>query len=267
MKIYEKVVIDIESGDVLQEESYEYDGPMAMCDFSPDVNVPPPPPKSETELEMERKQLQLLESQMAEQQKLKPFLYESMGLRENPETGELERVPEQKDELTRLYEERQLQALKGELPVSPALEAELQNEYKKVNEDLTRRLGPNWQLSTAGQQAMGEFKKRAELLREEARRGQISVGEGLLASRIGLLSDLGQRDYNRLLSVGNRTYPLMSAYQSALSPYQRERMLQQQLGFQAAMQSAANKAEMIGDILELGGTVGGMYLYGKTAGP
>ena len=31
MKVYTKVVIDIESGDILEEHSYEYDGPIAEC--------------------------------------------------------------------------------------------------------------------------------------------------------------------------------------------------------------------------------------------
>ena len=38
MKIYNKLVIDIESGDILYEDSYEYEGPLALCDYDDDMD-------------------------------------------------------------------------------------------------------------------------------------------------------------------------------------------------------------------------------------
>ncbi len=46
-KIYTRLVIDIETLEVIEEDSYLYDGPVAEC--KGDVNVPPPPGKSDTE--------------------------------------------------------------------------------------------------------------------------------------------------------------------------------------------------------------------------
>ncbi|MCX8125813.1 MAG: hypothetical protein N3E40_01535 [Dehalococcoidia bacterium] len=39
MKVYSKLVLDIETGKVLEEESFEWDGPVAKCDFGGDVSA------------------------------------------------------------------------------------------------------------------------------------------------------------------------------------------------------------------------------------
>jgi len=51
MKIYTKVVMNIDTFDVVEEESYEYDGPMALCavggvtgGLSPNPTAPPKKP-------------------------------------------------------------------------------------------------------------------------------------------------------------------------------------------------------------------------------
>ncbi len=41
MKIYTKVVMDIDTFEVVEEESYEYDGPMALCALNKPINPPP----------------------------------------------------------------------------------------------------------------------------------------------------------------------------------------------------------------------------------
>ena len=45
MKIYEKVVIDMSTMDVVEEVSHEYEGPMALCCGGGSPDPPPPPPE------------------------------------------------------------------------------------------------------------------------------------------------------------------------------------------------------------------------------
>ena len=43
VKIYNKIVWDID-GNIIEEDSYDYTGPLAMCSFGPPPSPPPPPP-------------------------------------------------------------------------------------------------------------------------------------------------------------------------------------------------------------------------------
>ena len=47
MKIYNRVVLDMETLEVLEEDSFDYQGPVAMCGGgkSPDIPDPPEPPE------------------------------------------------------------------------------------------------------------------------------------------------------------------------------------------------------------------------------
>lgn len=217
MKVYEKLVIDIETGSVIEEVSHEYEGPMALCKD----DTPPAPEPTPTELALQDEQLAMLKEQRASQKELEPFMLEAMGyyrddngkiqksttktadqilaeknlaLMGYSSTGEKLTEEQRKAymtedelsdyEITKLTKQRQLDALQGKLAVSPALEEELASEEKQMQETLARKLGPNWMLSTSGQTALKNLREKASLLREEARRGQISTGEGLLQSRL-----------------------------------------------------------------------------------
>jgi len=190
-------------------------------------------------------------------------------------------------ELEKQYYERSQQALAGTLPVSPALEADLAAQEKAIADSLSQRLGPNWMLSTPGIKTMAEFKQKAELLREEARRGAISTGEALLYSsagrqpqgKLGLYSydqsadgnysfapnALNVGSYLNTLSgeTGNKLYSVPQLYSGltqatggVMAPYQGERMKVYENQVSAAMQSSANKAALYGSLIK-GVAVGG----------
>ncbi len=63
MKIYTKLIINIETGEKEYEDSFFYDGEIALC--KGDVNVPPPPAKSAAEQETETVYLQMLKDMQA----------------------------------------------------------------------------------------------------------------------------------------------------------------------------------------------------------
>ena len=157
-------------------DSYDYEGSVALCKGK--VQAPKP---SQEELDLMREQLGILQQTRVETEMLKPFVLQTMGLVE--EAGAYRHMTEEEklammtpnerlsQEALTLTQQRQIAALKGELPVSPALEADIASQEKTLREGLSRRLGTGWETTTPGIQALSEFQKRSGLLREEARRG------------------------------------------------------------------------------------------------
>lgn len=265
MKIYNKIVLDMD-GNILEEDSYEYDGPMNRLRGG-DVEAPEPSPE---ERELQTLQLDLARQQAAQQEALQPFILQNQGLTQDPETGELRRLtPEELEagrtpgeqrafDITRESQERQLAALRGELPVSPALEQELQQQQTRLEEGLSRRLGGGFATTTAGQQALARQQQTAGVLREEARRGQIGQGQGILASRLaGQLGQQGQQ-FGQFQGIGAGGLGLLGGLGQAQQGFQFNR----QLEFQAAQQTQANRANQLAGIGQLVGTVGGAVLGG-----
>jgi len=294
MKIYKRVVLSIETGEIIDEDSFEYSGQIALCGgdtktigstiFDPlnlsgvrTPDTPDAPGKTSAEQKLDQQQINLLQIQIENSQKqqklqeeFEPFQLEAMGYKRDingkiqkivkaPEpptpqdillnkqlamagfspTGEklteqqmIDQMSESEKadyELTNISRQRQKDAIEGKIPISPALEEELASEEKQATEMLSRKLGPNWMLTTPGQKAMVSLKQKAELLREEARRGQITSGEGILASRtnqenlksnmlsgisgtIGLAADIKNNTLNQKTSELSR----MQGYVSSL---------------------------------------------------
>jgi len=215
-----------------------------------DVNVPGP---TAEEIELQKMQVEQLKKQNALSEQFQPFILESLGF-QIEDDGTVTKLEKEPDELAQLYEQRQLQALKGELPISPAMEKELAGQQSALQENLATRLGPDWSQTTAGQQSMSEFQKRAELLREEARRGQITTGEGLLESRLGFLQGTQQQGLSNLGAFASPTSS--GAYQSALQPYQMQRQMQ----FGAEQINAQNQSGLLSGLMGMVGTGVGSYM-------
>lgn len=233
------------------------------------------PQPSAQEIALQQAQLDSIAKQNAETEAFKPILYKQMGLREV--NGKLEEVPWEERmasmapqeragyELNDLYLQRQKDAMEGKLPVSPAMEAELAQQRADLEANLSRRLGPQWSQSTSGIQSMTEFDKRAGLMREEARRGQISSGEGLLNARMGLLQNTQAQNVQQGQNWGLPAFSqLQGAYSQAYQPYQFNRNMQ----FQANQATSANRMGLIGGAMGAAGAIGGSMfglggIYGK----
>lgn len=223
MKIYTRLEIDIETGQILTEESQDYSGPVALCGGGGSTTVK----TSKEEKALLNTQNQILQQQMnlstqANQlsDKLLPFTLESMNLKMDAD-GNLSKIAEKttdeilaeknlalmgysstgqrltdeqmqgymtddekmQSQVTKLANERLLKAYKGEVELSPALESELGSQEKNLRESLSRKLGSGWELSTPGQNALAKFQQSANMIREEARQGIISSSEGISAAR------------------------------------------------------------------------------------
>jgi hypothetical protein len=178
-------------------------------------------------------QLALTEEEMAynrEQQRLQrlidPYRYEEMGLKPRmDETGkiigfdELDQPGEaRREEIQRLQEERSLAALKGELPVDPALTRDLAERESLTREGLRQQLGTGYETTTAGSQSLGEFEESRGMLLDAARRGEMTLAEQLGLNRAMGNRQQGQYQQGLLQGVGPRAFTQASSLAGALGP-------------------------------------------------
>lgn len=97
--------------------------------------------------------------------------------------------------------DRQLAALRGELPVSPGLLRDLAEQETTLREQLTRQLGGGFETSTPGIEALSEFNLRRNEVLENARRGDIAFA-GQVADQAGITaSNLLSQKFNRLFAT------------------------------------------------------------------
>jgi len=111
-------------------------------------------------------------------------------------------LQEQKDRMTgpdadrrnaieRLLQQRTLKALRGELEVDPALERNIKEQGTTLRDRLRQQLGSGYETSTPGMEALQRFDESANVLRSEARRGELTLSEQLSAARTGTDLALG----------------------------------------------------------------------------
>jgi len=156
---------------------------------------------AEQGIELNSLQMEAIQDQLETSEAIRPALLEAMGYELDEGTGQYVAIEGEQDPLLAQLEERYTAALRGETEISPYLEKQLQDERAKLEEDLSRRLGPNWQTTTPGRQALSDFQTRADLLREEARQSTISsAGSQYLATR-GLLAGERQQTISNLASL------------------------------------------------------------------
>lgn len=98
---------------------------------------------------------------------------------------------------------RQLKALRGELPVDPALERDVQKNKDILTESLSRTLGPNWAATTVGQQAMQSFQETSTRIYEGARRGEIVQGSALVSSALSNVSGMSSAGTTRTAAAAS----------------------------------------------------------------
>lgn len=219
-------------------------------------------------------EMQRMENKYAE---LEPFLLEAIGFRKDEEGNFVKMTDEERYERmsdleklqydnAKLLAEREKMALEGKLPISPAMEENLAQQRSDMEGILSQKLGTDWQTTTAGIQAMGEFDRNAELMREEARRGMISEGVGLNLAQSGFLSGLtGQKQgqYGNYLSGGSGIFNMAGATASGVNT-----MRQTDIALLQALESRDKGGSNWGSALmgmggQMAGTVGGAYAAAK----
>lgn len=294
MRIHTRIEIDIETGRIVKEEGFNYDGPLAQCGGG--SSAPAAPAKTAEETNLLKTQNDLLTQQLIESKQMTPLLMRQMGLKQDASGDWVEKTWEEKEavlspaekaankanmlkygldtsgnklteeqlmaemtpleklnyQTTKLSTERYNQAMTGTLPISPALESELTAEETQAQEVLSRKLGPSWMLSTPGQKAMSTLKQKANLVREEARRGEISAGDVRFQNSVSsaitknnqATNDLStalsakQGVISNMANIPGRNTGTMSNAERMMGPYAKDR----DLAYSAELQTQANNA-------------------------
>jgi len=243
------------------------------------VTVPGP---SAEERALQAQQTQLLQQQaeaIQEQQRvqnlLAPFVFKSTGIKpimdssgritgfQDDATAQDELAP-LRSQIEKGFLERTQAALAGQLPVNPALLSDLADNEKTLRETLRRQLGPGFETSSPGIEALGEFGQRRSELLESARRGDLSLAEQLGIAR-GQANDQQLQNLLQNLNFGSN-FPFQSAggFGQAAAGFNAplaNMFGQRQLQTQANMQNAQSSAGLFGDIF---GGVGGLLGLGAT---
>lgn len=207
----------------------------------------PGPSKEERALQKNQADLlalqrQIIEQQQAQQKVLLPFFAEQEGfdvtLDENGNIASISRTPSETEQLRETLDkelaQRSLAALRGELPVDPALERSLSRQEETLRERLAKQFGPGFETSSAGIETLGDFEANRESLRSAARTGQLTLSEqlGINREQQNQASRMTSQDFLRQIGSGD---PLTRAgafgqiaqgYGQAQAPYLQQRQMQ-----------------------------------------
>lgn len=94
-------------------------------------------------------------------------------------------------EIETLLGERTLKALRGELEIDPALERDIAKQGDTLRDRLRSQFGPGWETSSPGIEAMQAYEEGANVLRHQARKGELTLSEQLSMARTGADIALG----------------------------------------------------------------------------
>jgi len=89
-----------------------------------------------------------------------------------------------------------LAAIKGNLPVSPALERSIAGGEAGLRASMGQQLGPAWETGTPGIEALASERTRADTLREAVRFGQLSDLNAIAMAREGQRMGGAQQRYS-----------------------------------------------------------------------
>jgi len=230
--------------------------------LSPEINVPGPTPE---EQELTGITLDAAKRAQLEQELLRPFLLRELGLKEVDgefiKLTEEERLagltPEQRSSLDiqREFQARQLKALRGELDVPAFIQRDIEERKKELAQSIAERGQAG---GTAQAQREGEFDRVRLGLLDHIRRGEISTNEAALQSRFGLLPSVSQQKVSNFANLPGSTAGLISGVSGAFDPLKFNRSILAQTAFQ----NAANRQQLMSDLLGTAGNVGAAFLGG-----
>lgn len=222
----------------------------------------------QSQAELLQQQRQIIEEQRAQQRILLPFLAEQEGFDiTTDDNGNITSIKKKfsaddakRQELESGFLDRSLKALKGELPVDPALESSLETSEQALREKLQAQFGAGYETSSPAIETLGEFNKNKELLREGARTGQLTLSEqlGLTREQQRQFTQGGAMDALQGSAVGApMTFAgafgqVARGYGQAQQPYLQNRQMQAQM----SMANQDRLYRLIGAGIGAGGQAG-----------
>lgn len=203
-------------------------------------------------------QTEILKQQRTQQAVLLPFLAEQEGFQvETDKDGNITKISKTPSELDNMKKDletqltkRSLDALAGNLPVSPGLERDLTQQEQTLRNKLSGQLGPGFETSSPGIEALAKQKESAEVLREGARTAQLTLAEqlGITREQQNQFSQQSSQDILRQSSIGD-PLTLAGAFGQTASGFgkaQEPFIAQRQMQLQASIANSQSKASMFG---------------------
>jgi hypothetical protein len=234
--------------------------------FTPDISIPAAP--SVPEPTQQEKDYQAIETQLAQQNldinkqsatdqaAERAKFEEAVGM---PYADYMAKIAKSTQDLNTAYLDRYQKAMKGELPVDPTLERALTENKATLQESMLKKLGPGWETSTSGIQALAEYDKRAEELRSAAQQGTIMAGEqqGYATNPMAWVPGLAQPS---TVSTPTQITDLLKQWQNERLAQYGGAMNAYTGNLNAAQLSAQNSSNPLGSILGMfgGGMMGGI---------
>jgi hypothetical protein len=258
------------------------------------AKVPPPSPEERalqaSQKEMIDLQRDILLQQQQQNKVLLPFLADQEGFSITQDAnGNILSISKKDDplaaqakEIQGLLQERSLKALKGELPVDPGLERDLASQKEQLRNKLASQFGPGFETASPAIEALNRYDESANILREGARTGQLTLAEqlGITREQQNEFSRQSSQDVLRQSAIGD---PLTFAgafgqtannYLRAQQPFIQQRQMQTQASIANAQSSASmfgagiglvgalfSDADMKGDLVEISKSKLGIPIY------
>ncbi len=174
------------------------------------------------------------------------------GFKVDPNTGKTGRATEeeiltgmtkarrQQYDLQQMAGERERQALAGELPIPQVVEDKLSEGERVQTDQLEKMLGPNWALSTPGQNLRVQQEQSRAAIRSGVQQGSLDSAAALdqinsninavMSGQTGALQSqmygAGLQQYGQMMGLPSRTAGLLSPYGELAGVYQQERVNQ-----------------------------------------
>jgi len=226
------------------------------------VSAPKPTPEERALQAAQKQSIDIQNAIMLGEQRqnkiLLPFLAEQQGYDVTVDSeGVLTSIKKRPDpdedvrkEIEREFNQRTLKALKGELPVDPALERDLTSQREQLQNKLASQFGPGYETASPAIESLQRFDESANILREGARTGQMTLAEqlGMAREQQNQFTQQSAQDVLRQSAIGD---PLTFAggfgqvannYLRAQQPFIEQRKMQ----LQASIANAQNSASMFG---------------------
>ena len=175
-------------------------------------------------------------------------------------------------DIQKLTNERTKKALAGTLEIPAVVEESLADQQRIQEEQLARMYGPNWALSTPGQNLRKKQESQRTSVRSGVAQGQLDSSGALSTINQNIINALSNQtsglynqtaganfqNYSQMMGYPARSAGLIGVYGNLANQQEQERVNQ----YTAAMQAAANRNTVLGQLLGLGGTLGAAALLG-----